>query len=112
MSVSILEFSAFQSIILQPLANMLHDSSEMIFQGNGDHSSPSATHTLTPGGTTTHTVKDRFKMPLCQLTLFLGICMECDFPLKTTLHSSCFDTFQKSTIKHAYMARKESHFLA
>lgn len=36
MSVALLESSALQSIILQPLVNMLHDSSEMIFSVHGD----------------------------------------------------------------------------
>lgn len=37
MSTALLESSALQSIILQSLVNMLHDSSEMIHKVNGDH---------------------------------------------------------------------------
>lgn len=37
MSIPLLESSALQSIILQPLVNILHDSSEMIYEVNGNH---------------------------------------------------------------------------
>lgn len=37
MSIALLEFSALQSIILQPFVNILHDSSEMIYEVNGNH---------------------------------------------------------------------------
>ena len=70
MSIALLKSSAVQSIILQALVNLLHDSSETIYEVNGDHCSPKAPHALTLMAVMLLVVGDRFKMaPSWELTL-------------------------------------------
>ena len=61
MSIALLKSFALQSIILQALVNLLHDSSEMIYKVNGDHCSPKAPHALTLMAVMLLVVGDRFK---------------------------------------------------
>lgn len=70
MSIALLKSPALQSIILQALVNLLHDSSETICEVNGDHCSPKAPHALTLTAAMLLVVGDRFKMaPGWELTL-------------------------------------------
>ena len=62
MSIALLKSSALQSIILQALVNLLHDSSETIYKVNGDHCSPKAPHALTLMAVMLLVVGDRVKI--------------------------------------------------
>lgn len=115
MSIALLEFSALQSIILQPLENMFHDSSKMIYKVNGDQCSPPHhTHASTLMVVKPHTRGDRFKMaPSQEATLPR-------FSIKSVLPAKKNPLYPPSPISLAalkevkvsilYMGRKELHF--
>jgi hypothetical protein len=93
---------AFQSISLQPLVNMLHDSSEIIYKDNRGHTSPTF-HTLNDTNTTMpHRVKDKFKMPPSQNECFLRLYMKSVPSLQRVITPNLyiFDILQENNSKH------------
>lgn len=85
MSIALLEFSALQSIILQPLVNVLHDSSEMIYKVNRDRCSPSHyKHASTLMAVMPHTVGDSFKMAPSQEATLPRFSIKSALPPKRT----------------------------
>lgn len=117
MSIALLAFSALQSIVLQPLENMLHDSSEIIYKVNGDQCSPShSIHAWTLMAVTPHTVGDRFKMaPSQELTLPSFSIKSALPPKKNPLYPPCpisLAAFKEVKVSMLYMGRKELHFFS
>lgn len=114
MSIALLEFSALQSIILQPLVSMLHDSSEMIHKVNGDQCPPPhSLHASTLMAVMPHMVGDGFKMAPSQNTTLLRFSKTFPPPRENPLrlsHSIPLASFKEIKASMLYMDKKRSAF--
>lgn len=114
MSIGLLESSALQSIILQPLANMHHDSSEMTYKVNGDHSSPHSLHMWWHQWEPClmeQKTDSRWLPASSQVFLRLFI-KSAPFLRIYYLYLVSLKTTFKKLISTLYMVRKEPHFLS
>lgn len=120
MSIALLEFSALQSIILQPFVNILHDSSEMIYEVNGNHGFLMLQTRIDTNGSFTSYSRRQIQDDTNQVATFLMFSIKSAAPphtkkKKNLLHPSChiFGILQGNKSKHTlYRQEKKLHFFS